>query len=184
MRTRSLFAVVVLGLVGALGLTITPGGTGPPPLIQTAAADVTVGPGDLPDIDTAVVQTRTVLYADVERQIGEYLAWQHDQDVAAWIAAHQPPPAVSRQPAAANYDPGDGSIWDALAQCESGGNWAYDGPSGFDGGLQFLPSTWLAWGGGRYAPYAWGATREQQIEIAEGHAWSNWPACARKLGLL
>jgi hypothetical protein len=80
-----------------------------------------------------------------------------------------------------------GSVWDALAQCESGGNWAYNGPSGFDGGLQFDPSTWTAMGGGQYAPYAYMASREQQIAIAErtltSSGWGAWPACSSRLGL-
>lgn len=69
--------------------------------------------------------------------------------------------------------------WDAIAQCESGGNWAFDGQ--YDGGLQFHPATWLGYGGGRYARYAWQATREQQIAIAEkvlaAQGPSAWPNC-------
>jgi peptidoglycan hydrolase CwlO-like protein len=69
--------------------------------------------------------------------------------------------------------------WDAIAQCESGGNWALDGQ--YDGGLQFHPATWLGYGGGRYARYAWQATREQQIAIAErvlaAQGPSAWPNC-------
>lgn len=78
------------------------------------------------------------------------------------------------------------SVWDRLAQCESNGRWNLNVGT-FDGGLQFLPSTWLAAGGGKYAPYAWQATREQQIAIAESWlaktSWAQWPACSRKLGL-
>ncbi len=47
--------------------------------------------------------------------------------------------------------------WDAIAMCESGGNWHID--STYDGGLQFHPDTWLGYGGGQYARYAWQATR-------------------------
>lgn len=80
-----------------------------------------------------------------------------------------------------------GSVWDRLAQCESGGRWGYNGPSGYDGGLQFSPSTWRAYGGSQYAAYAWQASRLQQIAVAErvqaGQGWGAWPACSRKLGL-
>jgi hypothetical protein len=80
-----------------------------------------------------------------------------------------------------------GSVWDRLAECESGGDWSYNGASGFDGGLQFLPSTWIAYGGGQFASYAWQASRELQIVVAErvlrGQGWGAWPACSRKLGL-
>ena len=69
--------------------------------------------------------------------------------------------------------------WTAVAQCESGGNWHIN--STYDGGLQFHPNTWLAYGGGRYARYAYQATREQQIAIAEkvlaGQGPGAWPNC-------
>jgi hypothetical protein len=77
------------------------------------------------------------------------------------------------------------SIWDRLAACESGGNWHID--AYHDGGLQFLPSTWLAYGGGQYARYAYLASREQQIAIAQkvqaAAGWGQWPVCSRRLGL-
>lgn len=77
-------------------------------------------------------------------------------------------------------------IWMQLAFCESGGRWDYNGSSGYDGGLQFLPSTWNAMGTG-YA-YAWQAPAEVQIEAGKRlqarSGWGQWPACARKLGLL
>lgn len=80
-----------------------------------------------------------------------------------------------------------GSVWDALAMCESTGNWAINTGNGFFGGLQFTPSTWLGFGGGAYAPSAHLATREEQIAIAEKvlavQGWGAWPACTAKLGL-
>ncbi|WP_283529920.1 LysM peptidoglycan-binding domain-containing protein [Arthrobacter antibioticus] len=78
----------------------------------------------------------------------------------------------------------DGGTWDALAQCESGGNWATNTGNGFSGGLQFTPSTWAAFGGAG-APE--NATRAQQIAVAEnvqaGQGWGAWPSCAAQLGL-
>ncbi|WP_376766144.1 transglycosylase family protein [Arthrobacter mobilis] len=78
----------------------------------------------------------------------------------------------------------DGATWDALAQCESGGNWSINTGNGFSGGLQFTPSTWAAFGG-TGAPE--NASREQQIAVAErvlaGQGWGAWPACSAKLGL-
>ncbi|WP_448852095.1 transglycosylase family protein [Corynebacterium sp. 335C] len=78
-------------------------------------------------------------------------------------------------------------VWDQLAQCESGGNWAIETGNGFSGGLQFTDSTWAAYGGTAYAPRASGATREQQIAVAEkvqaGQGWGAWPACTAKLGI-
>ncbi|MCW2494750.1 ubiquitin-like domain-containing protein, partial [Jatrophihabitans sp.] len=59
-----------------------------------------------------------------------------------------------------------GLDWDAVAQCESGGNWHINTGNGFYGGLQFDSGTWLSNGGGAYAARADLATREQQIAVA------------------
>ena len=76
------------------------------------------------------------------------------------------------------------STWDALAQCESGGNWSTNTGNGFSGGLQFTPQTWAAFGG-TGSPQ--GASRAQQIAVAEkvqaSQGWGAWPACSAKLGL-
>ena len=88
----------------------------------------------------------------------------------------KPAPAVS-----------DGSVWDSIAQCESGGNWAINTGNGYQGGLQFNPQTWNAYGGGEYAASADQASREQQIAVAEkvqaAQGWGAWPACTASLGL-
>ncbi|SDX80881.1 Uncharacterized conserved protein YabE, contains G5 and tandem DUF348 domains [Amycolatopsis xylanica] len=84
---------------------------------------------------------------------------------------------------------GDGSVWDQLAKCEAGGNWAANTGNGYYGGLQFNKSTWDAYGGSAYASLPSQASREEQISIAEkvragrGGSYSAWPACSRKLGL-
>ena len=89
--------------------------------------------------------------------------------------------------AAGNASAATASEWDAVAQCESGGNWSINTGNGYHGGLQFSPSTWAAYGGTQYAPYAYQATREQQIAVAEktlaGQGWGAWPACSARLGL-
>src|SRR5450830_1736201 len=76
------------------------------------------------------------------------------------------------------------STWDALAQCESGGNWSTNTGNGFSGGLQFTQSTWAA-NGGTGSPAS--ASREQQIAVAQNvqasQGWGAWPACAAQLGL-
>ena len=91
------------------------------------------------------------------------------------------PPRLPTQPSPA---PRPASIWDSLAQCESGGNWGINTGNGYAGGLQFSPSTWAAYGGTGSAA---SASREQQIAVAEkvqaGQGWGAWPACAAKLGL-
>lgn len=71
--------------------------------------------------------------------------------------------------------------WDLVAQCESGGNWAINTGNGFYGGLQFDIPTWLANGGGAYAPRADLASRAAQIDIANrlfaARGRSPWPVC-------
>ncbi|MCC3289603.1 transglycosylase family protein [Arthrobacter sp. zg-Y1110] len=74
--------------------------------------------------------------------------------------------------------------WDALAQCESGGNWSINTGNGYSGGLQFTPSTWAAFGGTGDAA---NASREEQIAVAErvlaAQGPGAWPACTAKLGM-
>lgn len=73
--------------------------------------------------------------------------------------------------------------WDALAQCESSGNWSTSTGNGFSGGLQFTPSTWKAFGGSGSAK---NASREEQIEVAERvkaeQGMNAWPTCSKKTG--
>ena len=80
-----------------------------------------------------------------------------------------------------------GTVWDALAQCESGGNWAIISGNGYYGGLQFALGTWQGYGGGEFAAYPHEATREQQIAVAErlhaARGFAPWPSCSAKLGL-
>ncbi|MDH6140170.1 LysM repeat protein [Kitasatospora sp. GP30] len=79
------------------------------------------------------------------------------------------------------------STWDAVAQCESTGNWSINSGNGFSGGLQFTPSTWAAYGGTQYAPAAYQATEAQQISVAEkvlaDQGPGAWPICSVKAGL-
>ncbi|MCT1366555.1 transglycosylase family protein [uncultured Kocuria sp.] len=73
--------------------------------------------------------------------------------------------------------------WDAVAECESGGNWSTNTGNGFSGGLQFTPSTWAAYGG-QGDPQS--ASKEQQIQVAErvlaGQGAGAWPVCGQHLG--
>ena len=79
-----------------------------------------------------------------------------------------------------------GVTWDALAQCEAGGNWAINTGNGYYGGVQFDQNTWERNGGLRYAGRADLATREEQIAIAETtrarQGWGAWPTCSARLG--
>lgn len=76
------------------------------------------------------------------------------------------------------------SVWDALAACESGGNWSINTGNGYYGGLQFSLSSWQAVGGSGY-PHE--ASRATQIAMGErllaAQGWGAWPACSDQLGL-
>ena len=75
--------------------------------------------------------------------------------------------------------------WDAVAQCESGGNWGINTGNGYYGGLQFSSSTWAAFGGHEYASNAHLATKAQQIAVAERtldvQGPGAWPTCGKAL---
>ena len=111
--------------------------------------------------------------AEAERQAAERVAQEAREAEEARAAAAQPAPAVT-----------SGSVWDRLAQCESGGNWAINTGNGYYGGLQFSLSSWRGVGGVGY-PHQ--ASRETQIAMGErlraSGGWGHWPACSRKLGL-
>ena len=115
-------------------------------------------------------------------------------DIAAVLAslpAPIPPTTAPLRQAqtriAATVTPDDPGVWDALAHCESGGNWATDSVAGFSGGLGFAHGTWASNGGTEFSAVAADATREQQIEVAqrvlEGSGWGAWPGCSSLLGL-
>jgi len=76
---------------------------------------------------------------------------------------------------------GGGVNWNAIAACESGGNWGTNTGNGFSGGLQFSQGTWDAYGGGQYASSAAGASQSQQIAVAQrvlaGQGIGAWPVC-------
>ena len=79
------------------------------------------------------------------------------------------------------------SVWDKVAQCESGGNWKINTGNGFYGGVQFAAGTWKAYGGKTYASQAHLATKAEQIAIARrvlaGQGPGAWPTCGRRAGL-
>ncbi|HEY1134573.1 MAG TPA: transglycosylase family protein [Nocardioides sp.] len=103
------------------------------------------------------------------------------------VGTKEPEPeetAPSAPSGGSNYETGN-SVWDRLAQCESGGNWAINTGNGYYGGLQFNLQTWRAYGGSGY-PHE--NSRAEQIRIAtklrdDRGGYGAWPGCSRKLGL-
>jgi hypothetical protein len=139
--------------------------------------------------------------ADVDAHIDLVLfaAWEHD--LRAWVAAEQAAAAQTarnaRNATAASMShatvheaptappvPSDGSVWDRLAGCESGGDWSTNTGNGYYGGLQFSAASWRGVGG-TGLPHE--HTRGEQIARAEAllavQGWGAWPGCARRLGL-
>jgi resuscitation-promoting factor RpfC len=75
----------------------------------------------------------------------------------------------------------DSVNWDAIAQCESGGNWSTNTGNGTYGGLQFKQATWSS-NGGVGNPAA--APRSEQIRVAENvlrtQGLKAWPTCGAR----
>lgn len=113
--------------------------------------------------------------------------------------APEPTASADEAAAASAPDPEPArSVWDRVADCESG-EWTGDGgfvtasanwsaTAGlFEGGLQFHPDTWDGYRDPGMPGAAYDASREQQIVVAERvlaeQGWKAWPVCSRKLGL-
>ncbi|MDX1510319.1 MAG: transglycosylase family protein [Nitriliruptorales bacterium] len=112
-------------------------------------------------------------------------------------------PEAAPAPAAEPAEVRSGSVWDRIADCESGdwdrnGNpipgtarWDYGLTFShgdiFEGGPNFHPATWDAFRDADMPGHAGRATRQQQIIVAErvlaAQGWRAWPVCSRKLGL-
>ncbi|WP_010524220.1 resuscitation-promoting factor Rpf [Nesterenkonia sp. F] len=85
---------------------------------------------------------------------------------------------------AATAPAANASVWDQLAQCESGGDWSINTGNGFYGGLQFSQSSWAAMGGSGLPSEASKAEqiqRAEQLQSVQG--WGAWPSCSAQLGL-
>ena len=91
--------------------------------------------------------------------------------------------ALAATPLALTVGTASATDWDAIAQCESSGNWNTNTGNGYGGGLQFTDSTWHAYGGTGQPEHA---SREQQIQVAEkvkgSQGMGAWPVCSKKAG--
>lgn len=149
-----------------------------------AAADVpSIAPVEEAEVVTSSPLSDRVLIA---ASVDEVEPAPEPEATAAEAAAPEPAPEPQR------------SVWDRLADCESG-SWTGDGgfveasanwsatAGTFEGGLQFHPDTWDGFKPAGYPGAAYEASREQQIAVAEkvldAQGWGAWPVCSRKLGL-
>ena len=119
-------------------------------------------------IDGKVVSTKEisskVTKAPVDRVL---LVGTKSRPVAApKTTSTKPTTTTPRSTSGAGINLARAAMWDSIAQCESTGNWHINTGNGYFGGLQFLTSTWLAYGGGDFASRADLASREQQITVA------------------
>ena len=91
----------------------------------------------------------------------------------------------TKAPGAPNFA-GGSTVWDRLAQCESGGNWAINTGNGYYGGLQFSLGTWQAYGGSGLPEQRTAARTRSPIATKLRDAsggYGAWPGCAATLGL-
>ncbi|MEU3659479.1 transglycosylase family protein [Streptomyces sp. NPDC032940] len=81
----------------------------------------------------------------------------------------------------------DGTNWDRVAECETGGAWSQNSGNGYYGGLQLSQDMWERYGGLSYASSADQASRSQQIAVAEkvlaAQGIAAWPTCGLLAGL-
>lgn len=81
----------------------------------------------------------------------------------------------------------EGTVWDKVAECESGGSWSADEGNGHYGGLQLTQDDWEKYGGLDYASSPNLASRSQQIAVAQNvladRGTSPWGTCAVLNGL-
>lgn len=186
-RTRAAAILTGAGLLATL-VTVAPSlANSDTPTIRAASDDarpvLETIPGEVPDSAPLSEQVLIAASADAIEPAPE------PEPVEAAEAA-PPEPAPAPEPAR--------SVWDQLADCESG-SWTGDGgfvtgsanwgatAGTFEGGLQFHPDTWDGFKDPGMPDAAYQASREQQIAIAErvldAQGWGAWPVCSRKLGL-
>lgn len=151
------------------------------------------------DDDVMVATERVVPYEDpvalTEMNTPDLPTYEPSQVVAAGEVVAQAPDIAPPAEAAA-------SVWDRLADCESGDwvdGWPLPGTArwdygltfshgdSFEGGLNFHPGTWDAFKDPGMADHAGNATRAQQILVGErvlaAQGWGAWPVCSEMLGL-
>jgi LysM repeat protein len=107
-----------------------------------------------------------------------------DESAAAAPQATEYVAPAPQQVSVAAPSVASGSVWDSIAACESGGNWAINTGNGFYGGLQFTLSSWAAVGGSGLPS---NASREEQIMrgqmLQARQGWGAWPVCSIKAGV-
>jgi uncharacterized protein YabE (DUF348 family) len=116
------------------------------------------------------------------RAIGSKMLRAPVSTVVHYGTKQRPAPTPPPAPAPATNYAGGSSVWDRIAACESGGNWAANTGNGYYGGLQFTIGTWQAYGGSGRPDQN---SREAQIAVAERvraaeGGYGAWPVCGAR----
>lgn len=169
---RAAFLVVALLLAAVLVLVVT-------------------GPSGSEGASPADPPSTTTPRPDTMRSLSETIA-------AVWAAAtttttatpppptttttHYHPPTTSPPPPVASA-PATGDRFDALAQCESGGDPTTNTGNGYYGAFQFALSTWHSIGRSGYPHHhTYGEQKAAAIDLQARSGWGQWSACSAKLG--
>jgi hypothetical protein len=181
--------LIIAGIAGALAAAPTA------PFVATAYAegeawDMNAALGTAPEAPAGEASVPEALEAAApeapEAPAPEAPAPEAVEDPASEAPAPAPEEPVAEAPGPAPDAPpapqrAYSVNWDAIAACESGGNWSISTGNGFSGGLQFTPGTWAA-NGGSGSPA--NASREEQIRVAENvlrtQGIGAWPVCGRR----
>jgi hypothetical protein len=183
-----------IGRLAAIG-TFVAVGSAAFAISATAESDQTAQNEDLPVRTVTVSATDAVALSTDRAAVASALA--EALEARAELTATEPPPPPEPEPTpepepepepAPEPAPASGavdvSVWDRVAQCESGGNWSINTGNGYYGGLQFNLDSWR-WVGGSGYPHE--ASKAEQIARAEilleRQGWNAWPSCSRQLGL-
>jgi uncharacterized protein YabE (DUF348 family) len=137
----------------------------------------------LPDPNLDVGQSRAEVAVTGLQRV-TYQIIQHDDREADRIPISKVP-INEAKPNITFYGTRYNPLWDKIAQCETGGNWAAQGPR-YQGGLGIFFQTWNGNGGREFAENAGDATKFEQIVVAERirakHGWRAW-GCSKEIGL-
>ena len=176
-QSRSRTIALVAGTVLSIGAGVALGAAGAPTEAPVDETRQDVRAAGVEDIRAAALTAPSDLTTASPDGDARPPADTAALDAHADRTARRPAPAAPGIPA---------GIWDRLAQCESGGNWASTVGT-FEGGLQFHPKTWDAYKPSGYPNAAYQATRDQQILVGKrvqaAQGWGAWPVCSRKVGL-
>ncbi len=136
----------------------------------------------------AVTCAALALTACTPDQIKAFVAW-HEADPAgaeAWLASDEGQATLndSDGPQFQVYEERNvaGGRWDKIAMCESGANWHHppvtNSTGTYSGGLMIWQKAWVTYGGTEFAPWAYLASKAEQIEVAErilsDRGWGAW----------